>query len=92
MYHGITNEEIICLHSIVNDKLIRLEKAFETKLLVKLSKDNVLKKIPLSDTRIEKLKNEDFYVLLKSLHTKTSSIVELLKEIDEYKFLIEELK
>ncbi|NCD06249.1 MAG: hypothetical protein EOL97_09025 [Spirochaetia bacterium] len=91
-YHGLTNEELIMLNFLMEEKINKFNKFFETKKFIKIkenSKGPYVSTIPLTEAYIEKIKKEDWWILLNSSYQKTNSIIEILKDIDEYKLLIE---
>lgn len=91
-YHGITNEELLILHEIIKDKYNYFTQGIKKKELLSINKEGQLAKRILTDTDINYIKEQEWFLLLESTFNKLKNIIPLLLEVDEYKNLYEKIK
>ena len=87
--YGLTNEEILFIKVLIDEKRKLYDNAFEKKHLVKvdINNNNELLSIDLDDNKIQVIKKQEWFKLLKSISFKLNNISSFLFEIDEYKNL-----
>ncbi len=87
--YGLTNEELLFIKVLIDEKKKLYDNAFKKKHLVKIdiNNNNELLSINLDDNKIQVIKKQEWFELLKSISSKVNNISSFLFEIDEYKNL-----
>ena len=87
--YGLTNEELLFIKVLIDEKKKLYDNAFEKKHLIKVdvNNNNELLPINLDDNKIQVIKKQEWFELLKSISFKVNNISSFLFEIDEYKDL-----
>ena len=87
--YGLTNEELLFIKVLIDEKKKLYDNAFKKKHLVKvdINNNNELLSINLDDNKIQIIKKQEWFKLLKSISSKVNNISSFLFEIDEYKNL-----
>ncbi|MBP8688760.1 hypothetical protein KBH77_00195 [Patescibacteria group bacterium] len=87
--YGLTNEELLFIKVLIDEKKKLYNNAFEKKHLVKVdtNNNNELLSIDLDDNKIQVIKKQEWFELLKSISFKVNNISSFLFEIDKYKNL-----
>lgn len=87
--YGLTNEELLFIKVLIDEKKKLYDNAFEKKHLVKVdtNNNNELLSIDLDDNKIQVIKKQEWFELLKSISFKVNNISSFLFEIDKYKNL-----
>lgn len=87
--YGLTNEELLFIKVLIDEKKKLYDNAFEKKHLIKVdvNNNNELLPINLDDNKIQVIKKQEWFELLKSISFKVNNISSFLFEIDEYKNL-----
>lgn len=87
--YGLTNEELLFIKVLIDEKRKLYDNAFEKKHLVKVdtNNNNELLSIDLDDNKIQVIKKQEWFELLKSISFKVNNISSFLFEIDKYKNL-----
>ena len=87
--YGLTNEELLFIKVLIDEKKKLYDNAFEKKHLIKvdINNNNELLPINLDDNKIQIIKKQEWFELLKSISFKVNNISSFLFEIDEYKDL-----
>lgn len=85
--YGLTNEEILFIKVLIDEKKKLYDNAFKKKHLVKvdINNNNELLSIDLDDNKIQIIKKQEWFELLKSISFKVNNISSFLFEIDKYK-------
>ena len=91
--YGLTNEELLFIKVLIDEKRKLYDNAFEKKHLVKvdINNNNELLSINLDDNKIQVIKKQKWFELLKSISSKVNNISSFLFEIDEYKNLYDKM-
>ncbi len=91
--YGLTNEELLFIKVLIDEKRKLYDNAFEKKHLVKvdINNNNELLSINLDDNKIQVIKKQKWFELLKSISFKINNISSFLFEIDEYKNLYDKM-
>ena len=91
--YGLTNEELLFIKVLIDEKKKLYDNAFEKKHLVKVdtNNNNELLSINLDDNKIQVIKKQEWFKLLKSISLKVNNISSFLFEIDKYKNLYEKM-
>ena len=91
--YGLTNEELLFIKVLIYEKKKLYDNAFEKKHLVKvdINNNNELLSINLDDNKIQVIKKQEWFELLKSISFKVNNISSFLFEIDEYKNLYDKM-
>jgi len=91
--YGLTNEELLFIKVLIDEKRKLYDNAFEKKHLVKvdINNNNELLSINLDDNKIQVIKKQEWFKLLKSISSKVNNISSFLFEIDEYKNLYDKM-
>jgi len=91
--YGLTNEELLFIKVLIDEKRKLYDNAFEKKHLVKvdINNNNELLSINLDDNKIQVIKKQEWLKLLKSISSKVNNISSFLFEIDEYKNLYDKM-
>lgn len=91
--YGLTNEELLFIKVLIDEKKKLYDNAFEKKHLVKvdINNNNELLSINLDDNKIQIIKKQEWFKLLKSISLKVNNISSFLFEIDKYKNLYEKM-
>lgn len=91
--YGLTNEELLFIKVLIDEKKKLYDNAFEKKHLVKvdINNNNELLSINLDDNKIQIIKKQEWFKLLKSISSKVNNISSFLFEIDEYKNLYDKM-
>lgn len=91
--YGLTNEELLFIKVLIDKKRKLYDNAFEKKHLVKvdINNNNELLSINLDDNKIQVIKKQEWFKLLKSISSKVNNISSFLFEIDEYKNLYDKM-
>lgn len=87
--YGLTNEELLFIKVLIDEKKKLYDNAFKKKHLIKvdINNNNELLPINLDDNKIQVIKEQEWFELLKSISLKINNISSFLFEIDEYKNL-----
>ena len=87
--YGLTNEELLFIKVLIDEKKKLYDNAFKKKHLIKVdvNNNNELLPINLDDNKIQVIKKQEWFELLKSISLKVNNISSFLFEIDEYKNL-----
>ena len=87
--YGLTNEELLFIKVLIDEKKKLYDNAFEKKHLIKVDVNNSNELLPinLDDNKIQVIKKQEWFELLKSISFKVNNISSFLFEIDEYKDL-----
>ena len=87
--YGLANEELLFIKVLIDEKKKLYDNAFEKKHLIKVdvNNNNELLPINLDDNKIQVIKKQEWFELLKSISFKVNNISSFLFEIDEYKDL-----
>ncbi len=91
--YGLTNEELLFIKVLIDEKKKLYDNAFKKKHLVKIdiNNNNELLSINLDDNKIQVIKKQEWFELLKSISSKVNNISSFLFEIDEYKNLYDKM-
>ncbi len=91
--YGLTNEELLFIKVLIDEKRKLYDNAFKKKHLVKvdINNNNDLLSINLDDNKIQVIKKQEWFELLKSISSKVNNISSFLFEIDEYKNLYDKM-
>lgn len=91
--YGLTNEELLFIKVLIDEKKKLYDNAFEKKHLVKvdINNNNELLSINLDDNKIQVIKKQEWFELLKSISFKVNNISSFLFEIDKYKNLYDKM-
>ncbi len=91
--YGLTNEELLFIKVLIDEKRKLYDNAFKKKHLVKvdINNNNELLSINLDDNKIQVIKKQEWFELLKSISSKVNNISSFLFEIDEYKNLYDKM-
>lgn len=91
--YGLTNEEILFIKVLIDEKKKLYDNAFKKKHLVKvdINNNNELLSIDLDDNKIQVIKKQEWFELLKSISFKVNNISSFLFEIDKYKNLYDKM-
>lgn len=91
--YGLTNEELLFIKVLIDEKKKLYDNAFEKKHLIKVdvNNNNELFPINLDDNKIQVIKKQEWFELLKSISFKVNNISSFLFEIDEYKNLYDKM-
>lgn len=91
--YGLTNEELLFIKVLIDEKKKLYDNAFKKKHLVKvdINNNNELLSINLDDNKIQAIKKQEWFELLKSISFKVNNISSFLFEIDKYKNLYDKM-
>lgn len=91
--YGLTNEEILFIKVLIDEKKKLYDNAFKKKHLVKvdINNNNELLSIDLDDNKIQIIKKQEWFELLKSISFKVNNISSFLFEIDKYKNIYDKM-
>lgn len=88
-FAGLTNEEIVVIHSRFKDHLNNMDKLLNEKAFMKninLSKsEGAVIKVPLQTGDVEKIRQSEYYLLTKQVVDKLESVVEMIQETEGVK-------